>query len=84
MKGNGAVTDSVCTEERYQASKPGKIDLMPVTMNSIPKAINSSPIIRVITLIPVWPNRRTNHGAMRNSPQQHRANSAIATKSQTG
>lgn len=57
-----------------------KMDLIPVTMNSIPKAINSSPIIRVMTLMPVCPNSRTSHGAMRNSPQQHRANSAIATK----
>lgn len=55
---------------------------IPVTINSMPSAINSNPMIRVITLIPVCPSKRTSHGAIRNTPQQQSANSAMATENQ--
>ncbi len=56
------------------------LQLFGISIDSIPNAISNSPIIRVITLMPVWRKTRTSHGAMRNNPQQHKANNAIATK----
>lgn len=49
----------------------------------MPRAISNRPIIRVMTLIPVCPSKRTSHGAIRKIPQQQRANTAIASENPT-
>jgi hypothetical protein len=65
MKGNGAGTAPF--EKKIQAAnRENGFDTGNNEFN--PKAISNSPIIRVMTLMPVWPNRRTSQGAMRNSP----------------
>ncbi len=48
----------------------------------MPSAINNNPMIRVITLIPVCPSKRTSHGAIRNTPQQQSAKAQWQLKSQ--
>ncbi len=62
--------------------QPWESALIPVTINSMPRAISNRPIIRVMTLIPVCPSKRTSHGAIRKIPSS-RADTAIASENPT-